>query len=96
MFVLFHVESTKIFRIYRGGVWRDAIYETEAAAKGVATQMANRGKLILEDYCVMPLDEFRKIEKTEVVINLMSGKEVVQSVNTPLCCDVSSETYWSM
>ena len=37
-----------------------------------------------------------KIEKTTTVKNLMSGKDVVQSVNTPHCCDVSSETYWAM
>jgi hypothetical protein len=31
-----------------------------------------------------------------VVTNLMSGKQVIQASDTPLCCDVSSETYWSM
>jgi len=31
-----------------------------------------------------------------VVQNLMSGRDVVQDKDTPLCCDVSSETYWSM
>ena len=31
-----------------------------------------------------------------VVQNLMSGRDVVQAKNTPVCCDVSSETYWSM
>jgi hypothetical protein len=37
------------------------------------------------------------IKSTEhVVKNLMSGKDVVQAKNTPLCCDVSSETYWCM
>jgi hypothetical protein len=34
--------------------------------------------------------------EVEIVQNLMSGKDVVQSINTPLCCNVSSETYWSM
>lgn len=28
--------------------------------------------------------------------NLMSGKEFLLGANTPLCCDPSSETYWSM
>ena len=31
-----------------------------------------------------------------VVKNLLSGQDVVQAKNTPLCCDVSSETYHSM
>lgn len=34
--------------------------------------------------------------KTKKVTNLMSGKEVEIASDTPLCCDPSSETYWSM
>lgn len=30
------------------------------------------------------------------VKNLMSGKEFEIAEDTPLCCDPSSETYWSM
>ena len=53
--------------------------------------------LIHSWYTCYELEYYRnKVEKYETVINLMSGKEVRQSVNTPLCCDVSSETYWSM
>jgi hypothetical protein len=49
-----------------------------------------------EDFAVAELGDFRtNIEKYETVTNLMSGKPVRQSVNTPLSCDVSSETYWS-
>lgn len=33
---------------------------------------------------------------TKVVRSLMSGKEVVIRKDAPLCCDPSSETYWSM
>jgi hypothetical protein len=36
------------------------------------------------------------IEKQETKRNLLSGKEFTQPVNTPLACDPSSETYWSM
>lgn len=32
----------------------------------------------------------------KTVRNLMSGKEIQIPVDTPLCCDPSSETYWSM
>lgn len=34
--------------------------------------------------------------KYKTVKNLMSGKDVQIAANTPLCCDPSSETYWSM
>jgi hypothetical protein len=32
----------------------------------------------------------------KTVTNLMSGKPVEIAADTPLCCDPSSETYWSM
>jgi hypothetical protein len=32
----------------------------------------------------------------KTVTNLMTGKEIQIPVNTPLACDPSSETYWSM
>ena len=44
-----------------------------------------------------PMIEYRKNDKrTKIVTNLLSGKLVRIPVNTPLCCDPSSETYWSM
>ena len=36
------------------------------------------------------------IEKRVTKRNLMTGAEFTQTVNTPLSCDPSSETYWSM
>lgn len=38
------------------------------------------------------LEQFTK----KTVTSLMSGKEIQIPVNTPLACDPSSETYWSM
>jgi hypothetical protein len=34
--------------------------------------------------------------KTKIVENLIGGKLVRIGVNTPACCDPSTETYWSM
>ena len=36
------------------------------------------------------------IERKKTVKNLMTGKDVEISVNTPRSCDPSSELYWSM
>ena len=33
---------------------------------------------------------------TKTVKSLMSGQDVEIALDTPLCCDPSSETYWSM
>lgn len=35
-------------------------------------------------------------EGYEIVMNMMTGKPVEQAIGTPLCCNVASETYWSM
>jgi len=47
---------------------------------------------------VMAADEYYSTlgNQTRIVRNLMSGKEVEININTPLSCDPSSETYWSM
>jgi hypothetical protein len=46
---------------------------------------------------VDPMIEFKKNDgKTKIVQNLLSGKLVRVAVNTPACCDPSTETYWSM
>ena len=49
-----------------------------------------------EDYAIAECIEFRNnIEKQEPVANLMNGKVVMESVNTPNFLSVGSETYWS-
>lgn len=45
----------------------------------------NDDKLILELH-----------ETYRTVRNLMSGEEVEERYDTPYCCSVGSETYWSM
>ena len=36
------------------------------------------------------------IEQRVTKRNLITGQEFTQSINTPRCCDPSTETYWSM
>jgi hypothetical protein len=73
-------------------------FATIAAARAALTRECNaKTGLRKEDFGIAESHRFYKeIEKKEVVSNLMSGKPVTQGVNTPLCCDPSSETYWSM
>ena len=71
-------------------------YATEGAARAFLTRMVKKGYR-REDFDVAELGYFRKnIEKYETVTNLMTGKPVRQSVNTPYYCSVASETYWSI
>jgi len=96
MFVVYHKETT--LRAYNPQGHGGSVYKTESAAKAYLTRLVKRfSNIKREDYAIAELGVFyNSIEKSEVVINLMSGKPVTQSVNTPLCCDVSSELYWTM
>lgn len=102
-YIVYHKETTRFLEHYFRNV-HIKTYITEAAAKAAITRAikADRtydrsiGKYKAEDFAISTWEEFSKIERTEVVINLMSGKPVTQSVNTPHCCDPSTETYWCM
>lgn len=69
-------------------------FETQGAAKAYRTRLSNAGKIIKSHYHVIEASKF--VDKKVMVRNMMSGKPVEQTVNTPRCCDVSSELYWSM
>lgn len=89
MYVIYNKLTTELV----GGSLNYRIYKTERAAKAFRT----RKGLNPDEYGIADSDAFRiGIEKWETKKNLLSGKPFQQRVNTPLCCDPSSETYWSM
>ena len=64
-------------------------YSTYAAARAAQSKLGFKSThkvVCAADYAV-PM---------KTVKNLMSGKELTIPADTPLCCDPSSETYWSM
>ena len=83
-YVIYNVTSTVI---------RDGkSYKTRAAAKAAMT----RNKLDQTKWHIAESVMFAELVSKKVVrVNLMSGKEYVEDVNTPLCCSPASETYWS-
>jgi hypothetical protein len=86
MFVVYHVASTQEHL---------AVYTTLSGAKRGATALNKQfgaGKYAATDRA----DYESNVVKKVMVKNLMTGKLVEQESNTPHCCDVSSETYWSM
>ena len=92
-YVIYNLESSKIVAATR---WGRSWYETQSAARAAVTRAVKKGLLLSEQVGIASAaDYFAEIEQTEIVINLMSGLPVVQSVNTPIGCDPSSETYWS-
>ena len=86
---------------------RDKVYKTLPAAKAALTRFntawaKTRGKLGNEPDSpqftmgIAEVEYYAKhIERTVTRVNMMSGKEYTESVNTPLYMSPSSETYWS-
>ena len=96
-YIVYHIQSTK--RLDRfPGTSNNESFATQAAARSALTRASKKNlNIIPQQFAVAESSTFYKeIEKTEMVKNLMSGVMVEQSVNTPLSCDVSRETYWSM
>jgi len=93
--VLVNTVTGKLYR--KRGHFCDATYETVPAAKASLTKMLKKTG-DKDTWSVMTFEAYRLAfpVKYEMVRNLMSGEMVRQAVDTPLCCDVSSETYWSL
>ena len=72
----------------------DKSYRSQAAAEACKTRLVKELGYQRSELAVCALDQLP--QRTRSVINLMSGRRVEIDVNTPLCCDPSSETYWSM
>ena len=106
-YVIYHKNSTAI-----PVTLRNKTYKTAGAAKGVITRWSkewfndeytpnypnvDRNEDPIFEYAIAEVEYYAKhIEKTVTRVNLMSGKEYRESINTPLACSPASETYWSM
>lgn len=88
MYVVYYTATTK-------EISKKSHYKMEHAAKRRVAELNERfgeghfAYTTVEDY-------HKNVVYMKKVTNLMSGKEVEIPSNTPLCCDPSSETYWSM
>lgn len=80
-------------------------YKTMPAAKAALTRMSKRHRADMLDSVNDPLFRYgiaeagyfhKNIEKSRKTTNMMSGKEIVEPVNTPNYMSPSSEAYWSM
>lgn len=75
---------------------RHTSYKTLAAAKAALTRLRKGRPPLGDEWGVMTMDDYIRNRPTKKVRNLMSGQEIEIPVDTPMCCDPSSETYWSM
>jgi hypothetical protein len=91
-YVIYDTETLLLANLGKG--W----YQTETAAKAAITRWKKSHKdCAPNQYAYTESVHYNTfISPKKVVHNLMSGKATVIDANTPLCCDPSSETYWSM
>ena len=96
-YVIYNKETTRLFSIPARSArcWTD-----NWASKGAATRAFNKavreGKITEETHAIAEAGDFHaNIELTETKKTIF-GDEFTQPVNTPACCDPSTETYWSM
>ena len=79
-------------------------YATLGAAKAALTRICKAENLLPTDpnyaqfrYAIAASAFFHQnIEKSRTATNMMSGKQFVETVNTPGYMSPSSESYWSM
>jgi hypothetical protein len=68
-------------------------FDTKASAEEGAALLT---KATGDRWRVATLGDRWQATRMKKVRNLMSGKEIEIPVDTPIGCDPSSETYWSM
>jgi hypothetical protein len=86
IYVIYHIDTTlsmKHMNTFESG-----------AKRSVTCMNRNAGSI---QYAYASLEDYEtKVVTTKKVKSLMTGEEIEIPSNTPLSCDPSSETYWSM
>lgn len=96
-YVAYHKMTTRYLCKHPKTRTKKESFATYAAAQAAITREHNNGAIDKVDFLIAEAGVFHSaIEKSEMVHNLTNGAPIKQSVNTPLCLDPSSETYWSM
>lgn len=107
MYVLVDKQSMALLETVCAGRFNVKYFKSERSAKGWLTKMINNGniekyidgvrtKVPADHFIVMEASEYSKVEPMVERVSLMGGKKYTESINTPIHCSPSSETYWSM
>lgn len=91
MFVVYNTNTGKIV----GSKHRKA-FKTMSAGKAHLTRMSKMGYNEAEYDVVASHIYDAFLTRTVTRVNLVTGEEYQEDVNTPRCCSPASEVYWSM
>jgi hypothetical protein len=91
-YVVYNINTTAIVTERAYG---KQYYATEAAAKAAKTRICRKKNIEDAVLAVQGSEAYHLlIAGTREVVNIMTGKTVRESVNTPWSCSVASESYW--
>jgi hypothetical protein len=98
MYVIYDLATSATVEIRRKNSYAKTVsYKTMSAAKAALTRMSKDKCIDVNDYAIADASYyFANIEKQVTKVNMMTGKEFQESINTPHYMSPSSETYWSM
>jgi hypothetical protein len=95
MYVVYNVNTKLIVKSYK--TEHGANIGKTAKVKRDIRQACRISNMKVGEYAVVSKEFYdANIRTTKVVRSFMTGTEIEIDINTPLCCDPSSETYWSM
>ena len=97
-YVIYNKETTVQFSTPARsvGCWTDS-WKSKGAATRAFNKAVKEGKINADEYAIADIIEFREsIEKSVTKTIPGTGKKVTMRVNTPACCDPTTETYMCM
>jgi hypothetical protein len=98
-YVIYHKETTRLFyiRARSVGCYTDS-WKTAGACKATLTREEKKNpEFNRDDYAIAEKADFHaNIEKSITKRNPFTGKDITMPINTPACCDPTTETYHSM
>ena len=74
---------------------RGGYYKTASAAQAALTRAIHSKQQSKGEYEVMEASTYHEQVPMREVVNLMTGKTVLERADTPWGCSVASESYWS-
>ena len=91
---MYYIVAKGTGHIVTDGPMKTRAYKTFGAARATRTRLCNKAGWAVDQLSIIATKYYkpRMVER----VNLMTGKEFLEDVNTPNCCSPASETFWSM
>jgi len=91
---MYYIVSKGTGLIVTDGPMKTRAYKTFGAARATRTRLCRKAGWAVNQLSIIATKYYkpRMVER----VNLMTGKEFLEDVNTPNCCSPASETFWSM